>query len=64
MATEVVVEEVANNLEEASRVVRHLNPRALGYGAGGICIGIGIGFLLGQRWRKEQSRREAFVESE
>jgi len=64
MATEVVVEEVANNLEEASRVVRHLNPRALGYGAGGICIGIGIGFLLGQRWRKEQSRKEAFQESE
>jgi hypothetical protein len=64
MATDVVVEEVANNLEEASRVVRHLNPRALGYGMGGICIGIGIGFLLGQRWRKEQSRKEAFQESE
>jgi hypothetical protein len=64
MATEVVVEEVANNLEEASRVVRHLNPRALGYGVGGICIGLGIGFMLGQRWRKEQSRKEAFQESE
>lgn len=64
MATEVVVEEVANNLEEASRVVRHLNPQALGYLAGGIVIGVGVGFVLGQRWRKEQSRREAFVESE
>lgn len=64
MATEVVVEEVANNLEEASRVVRHLNPQALGYLAGGLVIGVGIGFVLGQRWRKEQSRKEAFVESE
>lgn len=64
MATEVVVEEVANNLEEASRLVRALNPQALGYLAGGVCIGVGVGFLLGQRWRKEQSRREAFVESE
>lgn len=64
MATEVIVEEVADNLEEASRLVRHLNPKALGYVAGGICIGVGIGFLLGQRWRKEQSRKEAFQESE
>lgn len=64
MATEVVVEEIADNLEEASRIVRHINPKALGYVAGGVCIGIGIGFLLGQRWRKEQSRAEAFRESE
>lgn len=64
MATEVVVEELADNLEEASRIVRHLNPKALGYLGGGICIGIGLGFLLGQRWRKEQSRKEAFQESE
>lgn len=64
MATEVVVEEIADNLEEASRIVRHLNPKALGYLGGGICIGLGVGFLLGQRWRKEQSRKEAFQESE
>lgn len=64
MATEVVVEEVANNLEEASQVVRHLNPKSLSFLAGGLVIGVGIGFVLGQRWRKEQNRREAFAESE
>jgi hypothetical protein len=64
MATEVVVEEVAENLEEAARAVRRLNPTSLGFLFGGVCIGIGVGFVLGQRWRKEKIRAEAFQESE
>lgn len=64
MATEVVVEEVANNLEEASRVVRALNPQALGYLFGGVCIGVGVGFVLGQRWRRERITAKIYQESE
>lgn len=63
-ATEFVVEEVAENLEEASRAVRALNPQALTYLAGGICIGVGIGFLFGRRWQREQITAKIYAESE
>lgn len=64
MATEVVVDEVANNLEEASRAVRALNSGSAGYILGGICIGLGIGFVLGQKWRRKQIAEQIFKQSE
>jgi hypothetical protein len=63
-AAEVVVEEVANNLEEAATVVRTLNPKSIAFLAGGLVIGAGIGFVIGRHWRKEKAIQEAYVESE
>lgn len=62
--TEFVVEEVAENLEEAASAVRRINAGAVGYVLGGICIGVGIGFVLGQRWRKERLKAEIYDKSE
>jgi hypothetical protein len=64
MATEVVVEEVAENLEEAAEAVRRLDTKAIGFLLGGICIGVGVGFFFGYRWNKEKLRAEAFATSE
>jgi len=62
--TEFVVEEVAENLEEAASAIRRLNANSLTFMAGGICIGIGVGFYLGQRWRRSQVEQKVFKESE
>lgn len=64
MATEVVVEEVAENLEEAASALRRINPGAIGYVLGGICIGVGIGYYFGRRWQKEKIIAQAYAESE
>lgn len=63
-ATEAIVEEVATNLEEVAEVTRRINPFALGYFAGGLIVGVGIGFYIGQRFRKEKLAKEAHERSE
>lgn len=65
MATaEVVVEEVAGNLEEAAVAVRKLDAKSLGFGFGGLCVGIGIGILIGYRISKEKLRAEIYAQAE
>ena len=64
MATEQVVELVAENLEDAAKVTRQINTPAIGLGVGGLCLGVAIGFFFGYRWNKEKIRAEAFKKSE
>jgi hypothetical protein len=61
---EMVVEEVAQNLEEAAEATRRINPSSVGYFFVGLGIGLGIGFFYGYRYNKEKIRAEAFMESE
>jgi hypothetical protein len=62
--TEFVVEEVAENLEEAASAVRRINAGAIGYVLGGICIGVGVGFVIGRRFQREQITAKIYAESE
>lgn len=64
MATEQVIERVAENLEEAAVATRQLNTQAIGLGVVGLGVGVVIGFYFGRRWNKEKIRAEAFKKSE
>lgn len=64
MATGAIIEEVAENLEEAAEATRKLNVTGIGYLFGGIAIGAAAGFYFGHRWNKEKIKAEAFKESE
>jgi hypothetical protein len=61
---EAVVEEVAENLEEAAVVTRKINAAGVGYFLGGICLGAAIGFYLGHRFNRAKIYAEAFEQSE
>ena len=63
-AAEVAVTEVANNLEEAARAVRRFDPRMIPVLAGGILIGVGIGYYIGKKRGKEAAKFEAFAKAE
>jgi hypothetical protein len=63
-AVEQVVETVADNLEEAAVVVRHINAQRIAYSLGGLAVGVAVGFFFGYRWNKAKIRAEAFKESE
>lgn len=64
MATEQVVERVAENLEEAAKVTRQINTPAIGFGLVGLAVGVAVGFYFGRRWNSEKIRAEAFEKSE
>lgn len=64
MATEQVVETVAEGLEEAAVITRRFNPKSISLVAGGIGIGLVVGFVIGYRWNRAKIRAEAFRESE
>jgi hypothetical protein len=64
MATEQVVEQVAEHLEEAAEVTRTVDPmfvKGLVVGAG---LGLAVGFFWGWKWNKEKIRAELFAEGE
>jgi hypothetical protein len=64
MATEVIAEEIATNLEEVAEVTRKIgNAAGIGYFGIGLIIGAGIGFYYGHKHLKEKLRAEAFEES-
>lgn len=63
-AGELVVEEVASNLEETAAAVRTLDTKAVGFLLGGLVVGVGIGFYFGYRYNREKLRMEAFEASE
>lgn len=64
MATEAVIEEVAQNLEEAAEVTRRLDSKFVGGFVGGLVVGVAVGFYFGHRWNKEKIRAEAFKKSD
>lgn len=64
MAAEAVVEEVAQNLEEAAQLTRKINTKGLGIFLGGLGVGLAVGFYFGHRFNREKIRAEAFRESE
>ena len=62
---EQVVEEVAENLEEAAEVTRQQSiPELSDFLVGGFAVGVAVGFYFGHRWNKEKIRAEAFKKSE
>ena len=50
MASEQVIEEVAQNLEEAASFTRRLNTRGLGFLGVGLVVGGAVGFYYGKKW--------------
>lgn len=64
MAIDAVVEEVAENLEEAAEATRRINAGAVGYFVSGVALGAALGFYFGYRFNREKIRAEAFAESE
>ncbi len=61
---EEVIEEVADNLEEAAEVTRRIDSRGVGFFLGGVCVGAAVGFFFGYRFNREKIKAEAFRESE
>lgn len=64
MAVDVVVEEVADNLEELARATRRINTNSVGFFVGGMVVGAAVGFYFGYKFNKEKIKAEAFEESE
>jgi hypothetical protein len=65
MATgELVVEEVAENLEEAAQAVRRLDTKSVSFLLVGLGVGAAVGFWFGYRYNKEKIKAEAFEESQ
>lgn len=64
MAIDTVVEEVAQNLEEAAEATRQINHAAVAAFLGGTAFGSVLGFVVGFRFRKERLKAEAFAKSE
>ena len=64
MATGALIEEVADNLEEAAEVTRRLNPSSISFFLGGAAVGAAVGFYFGYRWNKKKIRAEVLKEAE
>jgi hypothetical protein len=64
MAADALIEEVAQNLEEAAEATRRIDTRSVGFFLGGVGIGVVVGFVVGYRWNKEKIKAEAFKQSE
>lgn len=64
MATGAIVEEVALNLEEVADVTRRINTAGVSFFAGGLVVGVAVGFYFGRRWQREKLRAEAYAEAE
>jgi hypothetical protein len=64
VAAEQVTEQVAQSLEEAARVTRHLNVKSISLFSGGLAVGVVVGFYIGYRFNKEKIRAEEFRRSE
>lgn len=64
MAIDVVVEEVADNLEEMAQATRRINTNSVSFFLGGAVVGLAVGFYWGQKYNKEKLRAEAFKQSE
>lgn len=63
MAIDVVIDEVADNLEEIAEATRRINTGSVGFFLGGAVVGAGIGFYFGYKYNKEKIKAEAFQQS-
>lgn len=63
-AIEPVIEEVANNLDEAASAVRMLDARVMGAFSFGVATGVVMGFVWGYRYDKKKMRAEIEKEAE
>jgi hypothetical protein len=61
---EEVVNEVAQNFEEAAEVTRKINAAGLGYFAVGLGVGAAVGFYFGYKLNREKIRAEAYKDAE
>jgi hypothetical protein len=61
---EKVVEEVAQNLEEAAEATRRINPSSVGYFFVGVAVGSSLGFYFGYRFNREKIKAEEFARSQ
>ncbi len=61
---EEVVNEVANNFEEAAEVTRKINAAGLGYFAVGLGVGAAVGLYFGYKYNREKIRAEVYREAE
>ena len=64
MAAEAIIEEVAENLEEAAELTRKIDTRGIGFFLGGVGVGVALGFFFGYRFNREKIKAEAFAQSE
>jgi hypothetical protein len=64
MAIDVVVEEVADNLEELAVATRRINTNSMGFFFGGVAVGAAIGFYFGYKFNKEKIKAEIYQETE
>lgn len=64
MATEQVVEHVAEGLEEAAQVTRELDLGRIGFGLGGLAVGLAFGFYVGYRFQRAKLRVEILKDLE
>jgi len=64
LATEQVVEHVAEGLEEAAQVTRELDMGRIGFGLGGLAVGLAFGFYVGYRFNRAKIRAEVLYEAE
>lgn len=61
---EEVVNEVANNFEEAAEATRKINSIGLGYFAVGLGVGAAVGFYFGYKFNREKIQAEVYKEAE
>lgn len=64
MATEQVVEQVAESFEDVAEATRHIDARLVKYFLGGVGVGAAVGFFIGYRFNREKIKAEAFKDSE
>lgn len=61
---DMVVEEVAENLEEAAAVARKIDTRLLAVALAGVGVGLAVGFIAGRRWQKQNAEDAAWRKAE
>lgn len=64
MAAEQVVETVAGGLEEAAEVTRQLDLGRIGFGLGGLAVGLAFGFYVGYKFNRATIRAEVLKQAE
>lgn len=64
MAAEQIAEHVAEGLEEAAQVTREFDMGRIGFGLGGLAVGLAFGFYVGYKFNRATIRAEVLKEAE